>query len=69
MAQSVISHEEAAELKRLYDDHAAASQAAAAAILKHGMGSHEFAAADSRAGAAWRRIRGLLGESGPHWSA
>jgi len=60
MNRRIITHEEAAELTRLYEEHAAASQRAGEILQSHGMESAEFADADRATGELWRRIREIL---------
>jgi hypothetical protein len=67
MSKTVITPEEGAELQRLYREHAAANEKAAAILAATGMGSTEFAEADKAAGAIWRRIREILGDAGKPW--
>jgi hypothetical protein len=68
-ARSIVSGEEAVELRRLYQQHAAASAGALAALAKYGMESPEFLDADRATGVIWRRIREILGVAGTDWRA
>jgi|HubBroStandDraft_6_1064221.scaffolds.fasta_scaffold44021_6 hypothetical protein len=61
IARNVISHEEGAELKRLYADFAAASERARIILATEGMESPRFFEADKATGAIWRRIREIIG--------
>lgn len=69
MTKSIISPEEGDELKRLYKEHAKASEQAAVILAARGMDSREFFEADKATGALWRRIREILGVSSSHWMA
>jgi hypothetical protein len=69
MVRNVISPEEGAELKRLYADHAAASERARAILAREGMESSRFLAADKAVGAIWHKIREILGTADSHWMA
>jgi hypothetical protein len=62
MARTTLTTEEGAELKRLYEEHTAASNHAGTVLHTYGMASAEFAEADAATGVLWRRIRDLLGE-------
>jgi hypothetical protein len=50
MSRTVISPEEGAELKRLYEEHTAGSMRAAGILRTHGRDSPEFAEADKAVG-------------------
>lgn len=65
--RTIISVEEGSELKRLYAEHAAATNQAAAILASRGMESPEFAEADKIVGILWRRIREIFGTANQHW--
>ncbi|MGF7051886.1 hypothetical protein GGC47_001051 [Bosea sp. OAE752] len=69
MTRSTITPAEAAELQKLYQEHAARTQRAHLALAAKGMESAEFIEEDMAAGIAWRQIREILGKSGQHWMA
>ena len=60
MVRHMITPEDAAELKRLHDEHAVASRRAGEVLQEHGVESPEFAEADNVAGELWRRIHEIL---------
>ena len=64
MARTIISPEEGAELKLLYQRHFDATKKAFSVLSFKGMGSEEFLAADRETGRLWKRIREICGESG-----
>jgi len=67
MPKDILTPEEGAELKRLYDEHRDATVSAAGVLASHGMDSPEFSEADKRTTLTWSRIRDFLGTSASHW--
>jgi hypothetical protein len=62
MTKAVITPEEGAELRRLYDKHVAASIHTGNVLRTHGMESFQFFETDRATGMIWRRIREILGD-------
>ena len=67
MGRHTISPEAGTELKRLYAEHALATQRAADVLASKGMEAPEFLEADRAVTDLWRRIRAILGAANQHW--
>jgi hypothetical protein len=65
MAGKIMTPEEAADLKRLLEEHAAATHRAREILRAYGMDSKEYTEAELVASDLWKRIRKLQGEDGP----
>ncbi len=69
MSRAFLSKSEGDELKRLYEEFAAATNHACKVLASDGMDSVTFLAADKKTGVLWRRIRELTGTANTEWMA